>query len=134
MTATITASEVHQSKWGFHPCDRETFKMLKRLNFLRLQYLRQLAKHERWARKDIENRIVRKKGKPVLDANGHYITWVEPKLPFHKIFNEVEENYRRARYPKPTAGEVEVLTTQPIHIAARLHEAEKWYEESGLRV
>jgi len=30
---TSTKSKVYQSKWGYHPCDKETYMKLKKLNY-----------------------------------------------------------------------------------------------------
>jgi hypothetical protein len=54
----------YQSKWGFHPCDFQGFKKLKRLHTAYYQGLRLIAKHKRWERKMPQNR----KTEPVVPA------------------------------------------------------------------
>ena len=57
---TMTETKAYQSKWGFHPCDLETYKKLRKLNqwFLKAQI--KAAEWNRWARKDEQNRVIRK--------------------------------------------------------------------------
>ncbi|MBT6053042.1 MAG: hypothetical protein HOG49_40085 [Candidatus Scalindua sp.] len=57
---TMTETKVYQSKWGFHPCDLETYKKLRKLNqwFLKAQI--KAAEWNRWARKDEHNRVIKK--------------------------------------------------------------------------
>ena len=56
----MTETKVYQSKWGFHPCDQETYKKLRKLNQWFLEAQRQAAEWNRWARKDKQNRVIRK--------------------------------------------------------------------------
>jgi len=74
-TATVPA-HVHQSKWGFHPCDRETFQKLKELNKLYIQALHQKAAYERWERKEPHNRIMRVK---LRDGSGNTVGYGAPQ-------------------------------------------------------
>lgn len=55
-TATITTPEVHKSRWGFHPCDRETCKKLKEAHRLLLRAYRDCKRNIRWSNKDPHNR------------------------------------------------------------------------------
>ncbi len=48
-----------QSRWGFHPCDYETFRLLKALHKRYWQAVRQVAAWQRWNRKLPRNRVVR---------------------------------------------------------------------------
>jgi hypothetical protein len=54
----------YQSRWGFHPCDFQGFKKLKRLHAAYYKGLRLIAKHKRWERKEPQNR----KAEPVVPA------------------------------------------------------------------
>ena len=57
MEKTETIPEnIHQSKWGFHPCSRETFLKLKKINYHILQAKKKAASWHRWKRKAKHNR------------------------------------------------------------------------------
>src|SRR5262249_45094399 len=49
-----------RSKWGFHPCDYQTYLLLKELNRLYEKAIRAYAAWRRWARKQPQNRVVRR--------------------------------------------------------------------------
>ena len=51
---------VYESKFGFHPCDIETYMKLKKLNYWFSQAQHKAAEWNRWARKDEQNRVIRK--------------------------------------------------------------------------
>ena len=51
--------DMFQSRWGFHPCDYSTFRMLKFLNQVYLKAVRMAHAWERWHRKDPQNRVMR---------------------------------------------------------------------------
>jgi hypothetical protein len=61
---------VQRSKWGWHPCDRSTYLLLKKLNRLCEKAQRQHAAWHRWNRKAPHNRLVRR---TLLDGNGSRI-------------------------------------------------------------
>lgn len=50
-----------RSRWGFHPCDYPTYRMLKELNQLYLRAVRLARAWERWQRKDPQNRVMRRR-------------------------------------------------------------------------
>jgi hypothetical protein len=54
-------TQVHQSRWGYHPCDYATFLLLKELNQFYLGALRRFAEWKRWRRKQPQNRLLCKK-------------------------------------------------------------------------
>lgn len=57
--------EVFKSKWGFHPCDRETYLKLKKLNHWIMRSEIEFATWQRFYRKQPHNR----KGSPPKDIN-----------------------------------------------------------------
>lgn len=71
-----------ESRWGFHSCDYETFKKLKKLHKHYWKAVRGLAAWFRWDRKQPQNRILTKRLK---DASGRVTgrevigPWEEPK-------------------------------------------------------
>src|SRR5258708_7722439 len=60
----------HRSKWGWHPCDYETYRLLKALHRLCDQARRQCAAWRRWRRKRPHNRILRR---AVIDEQGNKV-------------------------------------------------------------
>jgi len=52
--------KTYQSRWGYHPCDYETFVLLKLLNARWLVAQRRHAQWQRWFRKKPANRVVRR--------------------------------------------------------------------------
>jgi hypothetical protein len=81
MNATAQ-QEVHESKWGYHPCSRETYKKLKRLNWFYQQALHDKSMWERWHNKDPHNRLRRV---PAPSQNGRRVAgekviWLEPQM------------------------------------------------------
>jgi hypothetical protein len=54
-------SPVYQSRWGFHPCDYQTYRKLKFLNLAYLKAVRQAHAWMRWKRKDPHNRVIRRR-------------------------------------------------------------------------
>lgn len=83
-------SEVFKSRWGFHPCSKETDRKLRKLNEMYQKALSAAAAWERWERKAPHNRILREKmrdeqgrvcgRKPILDDQGEPVKLPEPKL------------------------------------------------------
>ncbi len=51
-----TCDTTLRSRWGYHPCNRETFLKLKRLHKAFWQQVRKYVAHERWTAKRPENR------------------------------------------------------------------------------
>jgi hypothetical protein len=107
----VVLSHVHQGKYGYHPCDKETYLKLKALNKLYVEALRQKAAWDRWNRKLPKNRFCRRK---VRDAEGNIssqiVPMVEPalnsllkKLVYAVVFKEnaelIGDEYRHSRYP-----------------------------------
>jgi hypothetical protein len=50
-----------QSRWGFHPCDYQTYRKLKSLNQVYRQAIRMAHAWARWKRKDPHNRVLRRR-------------------------------------------------------------------------
>jgi hypothetical protein len=60
----------HQSRWGWYPCDYETFRLLKELHARYWKALRRFAEWRRWERKMPHNRVIRRR---VVDDQGRKI-------------------------------------------------------------
>ena len=102
---TMTETKVYQSKWGYHPCDQETYKKLRKLNQWFLEAQRQAAEWNRWSRKDKQNRVTRKftrndQGQKI----GCEIICLQPEpfldSPFCKINLEDESCWRRFEWTR----------------------------------
>src|SRR5688500_5604616 len=100
----MTREETHESRWGFHPCDRETYEMLRRCNFLRLEAWHQDNKYERWARKAPQNR---RRREVVINDQGQrcgYRTFeliAEPSTEHRDLdIRDIHANYLKAKYPE----------------------------------
>lgn len=76
-----------RSKWGWHPCDYQTFLLLKELHRAYWQALRRYAEWRRWARKQPQNRVIRRK---IVDSSGRKIgsevIGPRPEPPLHPLF------------------------------------------------
>src|SRR5262245_25124532 len=57
----------HRSRWGWHPCDYETYLLLKGLNARCERAARRHAEWRRWRRQKPEHRLLRE---PVIDRDG----------------------------------------------------------------
>jgi hypothetical protein len=60
----------HRSRWGWHPCDYSTYRLLKALHRLFEQARRQHAAWRRWQRKLPNNRVIRR---TIVDDNGNRV-------------------------------------------------------------
>jgi len=65
-----TETQVHRSKWGYHPCGKEIAKKLRTINRVYNAALHLEAAHERWAGKLPENRV---QYRAVRDAAGQKV-------------------------------------------------------------
>jgi hypothetical protein len=66
-----------QSRWGFHPCDYQTYRKLKILNQVYQQGIRLAHAWVRWNRKDPHNRVLRRR---IRNEKGQTIGY-EPPVP-----------------------------------------------------
>lgn len=104
-----TEQPTHQSRWGFHPCDHETFRDLKEFHKLLLRDLRATRRYERWSAKLPHNRVRRTYGP------GRILLKTEP-TPEPKcvgterdVYLWVLAEYRNARKPQATLEAVAPL-------------------------
>jgi len=127
-----TTEKSIETKWGFVASDYDTYKKIKAINYELLKQRIKRAAEDRWWRKEEQNRvsyrwIKNEQGQRV----GKILQGPTPEPPKHnpsffaKIGNKwsdprisdlIDHDYRAARYPKATAGEVEPLklTAQQI--------------------
>jgi hypothetical protein len=153
--------QVHKSRWGYHPCDYETFLLLKKLNAFYQRALHRYAVWKRWSRKQPHNRVIRKR---ILDAQGCKVRsevvgpMPEPCLcPFftkrEKVvrhrnnrgktiqegkaelvrleFSDIPEVYRAARTPIPSEDLVPSLKYSPEEIRGMVNQVEALYRPAA---
>jgi hypothetical protein len=66
-----------RSRWGFYPCDYQTYCKLKVLHRVYQTAMRMAHAWERWNRKDPQNRVMRRR---IRNVNGQTIGY-EPPVP-----------------------------------------------------
>lgn len=124
---------MYRSRWGFHPCSVEVFRLLRRLWRAVLARRVLAAAWRRWAAKRPHNRVRRQ---PVRDDGGRVVGYGEPvavpepplpsvacrkvKRPSGRVevefagpsgadLRRLQEAYRLARRPVASPAEVEKL-------------------------
>lgn len=123
-----TIMSTYQSRFGYHPCTRETYQKLKEAHLLFLRAIKDIRAYTRWVNKDepvgeapkypsfvadyrwyYRSRKAQKEGRISHGLNlnlGGKPGWGNAKLQFYEL---LLEQYRNARHPKATAEEVEPL-------------------------
>jgi hypothetical protein len=66
---------VHLGKYGYHPCDWQTYQKLKKINMALTEAIHMKAAWERWYMKEERNRVIRKR---IKDSNGQVIGYEDP--------------------------------------------------------
>jgi len=143
---TSTENKVYQSAWGFHPCDKETYMKLRKLNYWFLEAQRKAAEWNRWTRKDKQNRVIRKfirndKGQKI----GAKIIGPKPepqniKSPFCEFWNEaVDKNTFHRRIGCQRTPQTDWINKGDLKIDWRTMKAENgerycYYSGPGLDV
>lgn len=119
-----------QSRWGYHPCNRETFLKLKRLHKAFWWHLRRSVAAERWNAKRPENR----RGKepqylPTFAVPKKWSKWGDCYGMFRKVEeHQVRQLFQQAR--RPSATPVTVFSLETVRqIEAWLADVAKWESE-----
>lgn len=87
--------DAYKGRWGWHPCDYQTFQKLKLLNRQFVEAQHQVAAWNRWNNKLPHNRVIRKK---IRNAEGQVIG----RAPFGEPMPEPEFDplfCRKASFP-----------------------------------
>lgn len=120
------------SRWGFHPCDYETYLKLKKLKKLYWASVSANAKWHRWDRKQPQNRFYwepipegfsirdfkRKRGSQPIP---------EPKRCSEK-FCYILDEFNKAKTPRGNIKDVVPLGVTTEQIDHLLEVVEKWYD------
>jgi len=136
---------VFLSKWGFHPCDYETYLKLKRLKKIYWEAVRTYGRWRRWDRKRPENRFYWLPRTRTTKRKRSPIPIPEPKCcplwkPFYGRWPETSElqdnwlldDFEEARMPKAKPEDVQPLSRSVKEIDELLEKAEKWMAEKKL--
>lgn len=132
---------VFETRFGYVATDYVTYRKLKRLQYLLLLHKKAEAKHDRWARKEPQNRMYRRwvrnpQGQKIHCIRGESIP--EPgrgcvDLKGYKgyipIGDFIVEDYKRAKYPKASPGLVLPLLLSQDEINFYLDPAEEWFSQ-----
>jgi hypothetical protein len=145
MDTVVEQKTVVQGRWGFYPCNRETYKKLKRLNFLSLLSKQADNRYACWANKLPHNRVSRKWtrneqgqkigceiGQPLPEPKNGFVRFkdrINLKVGFITLRDAISQDYRNARYPKLTAEQVSPLFLRSERIDFWLAEAETWFQQ-----
>jgi len=122
--STIT-NPTYQSRFGYHPCTRETCLKLKEAHLLLLKAFRDIRAYQRWERKQepvgeapeypsfvAEHSYYKRSPEGetkyglTIGTNAWKSNWSNVRVHY---YGHVLEQYRKARRPKSTPEEVEVL-------------------------
>lgn len=133
-TEQIQEIEVYQGRWGYYSCGFETYKQIKRLNFLYYQNCRSIAKRKRYDRKEPQNRYTQK---AIKDKNDRKIGYGEKKPMSRPLclpdLNDPNFAYNmaicrmRSRYPVDSPDLVKRLPWSKRYIIDMFVKAEEWY-------
>jgi len=132
----------YQGRWGYHACDFDTFKKLKKLYSFYWKALRRNAEWERWNRKEPQNRILRKWYRNENgQKTGFEIVGPKPEPQRYPVFGKlnfvpegchalnsmgIEAAYAIARYPYATPDDVKSIGLTPDQIDNMLAHLEEF--------
>jgi hypothetical protein len=141
----MSEQKVYEGRWGFYPCDYETYRKIKLLHKWYWEAIRDWANWCRWERKEPQNRVIKRK---VKDSKGNTVgrevvgPKPEPVVCPHFLRNGkpspwygVESHglgtyYAMARYPKKTAEEVKHFGSHELKRLMDLYDkVVSWREE-----
>ena len=104
-----------RSRWGFHPCDYETYRKLKFLHLIHEKAIRLAAAWQRWYRKERQNRVIRRR---IRNEQGQVIGFASPvPMPepaicsvFSRKVSEKRQVDRQGRWSKEGFVHEKVIT------------------------
>lgn len=109
---TTTISNVHQSKWGYHPCNREQFLFLKKAHGLLLRAYRDTKRWITWSKKTVYTYEEPKHPAMFIEDGYHMAgkkTWSGfgfKKYRGQNLYHLVLEAYQNARRPVNNPNDV----------------------------
>jgi hypothetical protein len=94
----------HRSRWGWHPCDYETYLLLKALSARCEKARRQYSAWQRWERKMPHNRVIRRKVKDDQGrVTGREAVGPRPEPPLPALFCRRYQAVARGRAAEQVA-------------------------------
>jgi hypothetical protein len=135
--STVTV-DVNRSRFGFHPCDYQTFRKLKTLHKRYWQTVKAFAEWKRWDRKEPQNRVIRKWNRDEKRRKiGFEIVGPRPEPKYCPFFvnrfwtedHGIIEAYQQARRPVKE-DEVQPLNLSVEEIDRMYQEVESWFEQN----
>lgn len=133
------------SKWGFHPCDYQTFSKLKALHRAYWEAVYGLGDWFRWNAKQPQNRVHRRKIKdamgrvsgketvgpwneptycPIFGTPTHKNIWLT--MPQHLKDHGIIADYQNARMPKASPDQVVPLNLSDERINELYDQLQEW--------
>lgn len=129
MTTIQLTQNVHEGKWGFYPCSRETCLKLKEAHLLLLKVFRSIKAYDRWHNKQEPKGDPPAEPPAFLVRCGYYLKSPGGALRYGRIigpsdhfwsmslnnpqehyYGQVLRTYQQARRPVTNANEVEPIT------------------------
>jgi hypothetical protein len=128
--------QVFEGKYGFHNCDKETYRKLKRVRYYNHVNRIQRTAHERWSRKLPKNRVRWKfdglYSPQMLDISftkWKAEPWAEPMVCPVNLYL-LESEYKNAQ-PQKTPNDVKPLGVPTKVIDSLIEQAEEWLKAIG---
>ena len=108
MMQTEKSINVFESRWGYHPCDYETFLKLKALHKAYWQAVYDYAKRIRWERKTVNQQGVEPK------INLHFVKRIGfwGNVHSHVTDHGIREAYQLARMPISNSSKVKPILSK----------------------
>ena len=137
--------DVHLSRWGFHPCDHQTFLKLKELKKLFWLATYQYGAWRRWERKLPKNRFYwnnpngskegaskQRSDRPIPEPLVCPLWQPKCKWGSNSVLddNGLLEAFEAARMPHKNATDVKPLKLTAVEIDHLLAEAREWWAEN----
>jgi hypothetical protein len=131
-------TEVHQSKWGYHPCDYETYQKLRKINYVRYLSIKMQAAWNRWRRKEPQNRVIRKWTRNAdSQRTGYEIIGPRPEPERCPVFSDkwsltysIERDYENAKVPRRNKEDVQALRLSKDDINELYEECIEWLKNN----
>lgn len=132
------ATEAYKSKWGYHPCDYETYQKLRKINYVRYLSVKMQASWNRWRRKEPQNRVIRKWTKNENNQKtGYEIIGPRPEPARCLVFSDkwnliyaIEHDYANAKIPRANKENVQPLRLSKDEINELYEECTEWLKDN----
>jgi hypothetical protein len=127
---------IFESKFGFHPCDREHYKKLKKVRYYNHINFQQQMAHQRWSRKLPHNRVrwqfdgfYDKNALDISFTKWKAIPWMEPEVCPASLILMAQDLIKA--YPVKATDDVRQLTLDTETLDAMIEQCEAWLKRIG---